>query len=345
MKSFHLLRTSALSPFVKFLDNLGSPVDRLLEQHKLNRDLIFDPNAYCIERQFWLFIEGASRLEGSENLGSLVGLNYDTEDYGTLGKIAMQKPNLEKSLQTISFSIGKHYSRFKNKIHLTINPTVAKVGFQKLNLVDYLGHQYIEQTMFFAIYKLIQDYLGEKGKLCQFYTPDIRMFNYWRSFSLFDEQQWHLSNTCYAITFPSNLLYTSGLGKKLKIPQSDVESWISSQPPESFAEKVTLLMPFFVAQGIIKITEVADLIGMSERTLLRRFENSGTSYAKILEQNRFAIAKQKLINENISIAEISLYLGYDYPEHFSRAFKRWSGMSPLAFRQNLSRRNLDFISS
>ena len=95
-------------------------------------------------------------------------------------------------------------------------------------------------------------------------------------------------------------------------------------------------MPSLVEQGIIKITDIADLIGISERTLRRRLANGGTNYNKILEQNRLAIAKEKLINSNDSIIEIAEDLGYQYPEHFSRAFKRWIGMSPRIFRQKLS---------
>ncbi len=334
MKSLHIVRSSGLLPFVKFLDNIGCPVNRLLEQHKLRRDLIFNPNGYLPEYQRWLFIEQAARLEGLKTLGGLVSLNCSVEDHGLLTQIAIQQPTLEKSLQIFCFLIGKHQTRLKNKIHFTIKPPIATVSFPKYNVVDFSGHDLGEQTLLFGIFKIIQKYLGKKDKLCEFYFPDIKKLNYWRSSSLFDEQKWHLSNSCYAITFPSNLVYTSCFTKKLEIPQSDVESWVSSQPPESFTAKINLLMPSFVEQGIIKITDISDLIGIGERTLRRRLENSGTSYRKILQQNLLEISQQKLLNSNDSIAEISFKLGYEYPEHFSRAFKLWTGTSPSKFRLN-----------
>ena len=335
MKSFHIVRASGLLPFVKFLESIGSPVDPLLEQYKLKRDLIFNSNAYFLEPPRWLFMEKAARIEGLENLGGLVALNCAIEDHGLITQIAINKPTLEESLQTLCFLVGKHYSRLKNKIHFTIKPPLATVSFQKYNLGDFPGYHHGEQTTLFVIFSLIQEYLGDKAKECAFYIPETKILNSWKSSSLFDEHQWHLSNSSYyAITFPCNLLYTSRASKKLIIPTSAVKSWIRSQPSESFTEKLNLLMPSLVKQGIIKITDIADLIGISERTLRRRLANSGTNYNKILEQNRLAIAKEKLINSNDSITEIAAYLGYDYPEHFSRAFKSWSGISPLKFRKN-----------
>ena len=334
MKSLHIVRSSGLLPYIKFIESIGIPVDSLLEKHRISRDLILNPNAYFTENQRWSFIEEAARLEGIKNFGGLVSLNCPVEDHGLITQVVIRQPTLEKSLQAFCSLIGKHQTRLKNKIHFTIQPPIAKVNFPRYNIVDSSGHDIGEQTLLFAIFKIIQKYLGKKSKLCEFYFPNRKQLKNWRRSPVFDEQLWHVNNSGYAITFPSYFLYSSGSQKKLEIPQSHIESWIDSQPPDSFAEKVNLLMPSFLEQGLFKVRDIADLIGMNERTFRRRLSNSGISYRKLLEQTRLEIAKQRLINSKDSIEEIAFKLGYEYPEHFSRAFKFWTGSSPSKFRIN-----------
>ena len=45
------------------------------------------------------------------------------------------------------------------------------------------------------------------------------------------------------------------------------------------------------------------------------------------------LAKDLLIHPEKSIGEIAYYLGYQYPQYFSRAFKKAVGCSPNEYRQ------------
>jgi AraC-like DNA-binding protein len=93
-------------------------------------------------------------------------------------------------------------------------------------------------------------------------------------------------------------------------------------------------MPSLIQQHILNIEDVAEVMGISKRTLQRNLGNAGINYREMLEQTRYAIARQKLANSELSVTELALDLGYSSSEHFSRAFKRWSGMSPLKFRRS-----------
>lgn len=53
------------------------------------------------------------------------------------------------------------------------------------------------------------------------------------------------------------------------------------------------------------------------------------SQSKIID-----IAKERILNLDKSIVEVSLELGYKYPHHFSRLFKRKTGFSPIDYREN-----------
>lgn len=92
-----------------------------------------------------------------------------------------------------------------------------------------------------------------------------------------------------------------------------------------------------LAEGIPKIDTVAKLLGMSERTLQRRLRESGLSYYDIGDSARKDLACRLLTTTNSSLTDIALMIGFSETSAFSRAFKRWSGASPSAYRKQRDR--------
>jgi len=84
----------------------------------------------------------------------------------------------------------------------------------------------------------------------------------------------------------------------------------------------------------IEIEEVARLTDMSVRTLQRQLKKRGLRFNDLLNQAKFEHAKQMLGDPEMSIKAAAASLGYSDPAHFPRAFRRWSGLSPTAFKKN-----------
>lgn len=77
---------------------------------------------------------------------------------------------------------------------------------------------------------------------------------------------------------------------------------------------------------------VAKRLGMTGRSLQRRLKDEGTSFNAIREELRRELAERYLA-DGLAIAEISFLLGFSEPSAFFRAFKRWTGSTPLAHRE------------
>jgi AraC-like DNA-binding protein len=84
------------------------------------------------------------------------------------------------------------------------------------------------------------------------------------------------------------------------------------------------------------IEQVARSLNMSTRTLQRRLAENVNSFAEIRDQIRFQLAAEALKSKRKSIEEIGDKLGFSDRHSFSRAFKRWSGLTPSTFRKNPS---------
>ncbi|WP_457092560.1 AraC family transcriptional regulator [Microvirga sp. P5_D2] len=78
--------------------------------------------------------------------------------------------------------------------------------------------------------------------------------------------------------------------------------------------------------------DIADLLAMHRRTLSRRLKGSGVGYRAITNEIRFEIARQLLQDTEVPLGQIAAALGYSEASAFTRAFRRWSGRTPTAWR-------------
>jgi len=80
------------------------------------------------------------------------------------------------------------------------------------------------------------------------------------------------------------------------------------------------------------VDSIAKKLGLTGRSLQRRLDDEGTTFNKLREQVRRELA-QRYLDDGLAIAEISFLLGFSEPSAFFRAFKRWTGETPLAHRR------------
>lgn len=80
------------------------------------------------------------------------------------------------------------------------------------------------------------------------------------------------------------------------------------------------------------IAEVADALHFSVRTLSRHLGAEGTSFQAIKDELRRDVAIQRLTKTNVPIAVIGAEIGFDDPTTFHRAFRKWTGSTPGAYR-------------
>ena len=76
---------------------------------------------------------------------------------------------------------------------------------------------------------------------------------------------------------------------------------------------------------------VAIHLGISSRTLHRKLAEKNIRYSTLLQEVRYQLAKQYLDEGELSISAVAHILGYSEQSAFTRAFKSWSGMTPIAY--------------
>ncbi len=88
-----------------------------------------------------------------------------------------------------------------------------------------------------------------------------------------------------------------------------------------------------LSDGLPKMEDVARRLGMSVRSLHRRLADVGLSFQMLSEETRRDLAEGLLRDERYALSEIAFLTGFSEQSSFTRAFKRWNGVTPASYRK------------
>lgn len=115
-----------------------------------------------------------------------------------------------------------------------------------------------------------------------------------------------------------------------------LEGLYTSLPdPITTSLRVRQLIAAELRHGRPSSLSVARKLHMSRRTLVRRLEAEGTSFTDQLEELRRQLALRFVTMRTLPLGEITALLGFSHVQGFHRAFKRWTGQTPLRYRENV----------
>jgi AraC-like DNA-binding protein len=105
------------------------------------------------------------------------------------------------------------------------------------------------------------------------------------------------------------------------------------RPGAALGDRVTgLLRELISEEEPLRARAVATRLRMSVRTLQRRLEEEGASFAAIADAVRREAAEALIGDEGVPLGEVAFRAGFSDFATFSRAFRRWTGRSPGAAR-------------
>jgi len=101
---------------------------------------------------------------------------------------------------------------------------------------------------------------------------------------------------------------------------------------EDISTRVRAVIVDQLPSGGISDETVAEALYMNSRTLQRRLCEAGTTFKSLLVEVRRELAEKYVLDQKLTITEISYLLGFSQTSAFSRAFKSWTGRAPSATR-------------
>ncbi|HEY1266613.1 MAG TPA: AraC family transcriptional regulator [Candidatus Binatia bacterium] len=113
---------------------------------------------------------------------------------------------------------------------------------------------------------------------------------------------------------------------------------LEEMPPEDgFLASVRKAVADTMRNGDCMLATVAKRLGMTARTLQRTLKEHRTEFQVLLDDTRYRFAQNYLKQSEHTLTEVAFLLGYSELSAFNRAFKRWTGATPMEYRRKFSR--------
>lgn len=121
----------------------------------------------------------------------------------------------------------------------------------------------------------------------------------------------------------------------LRLMERQVDAAMAQLPEDGdLAEMTRRVIARMAPQGMPELPHVAHELRLSPRVFYRRLAAQGLNFRELRESALRRLAEMHLRDERLTLAEVGALLGYSEQSAFSRAFRRWAGVSPQHWRRD-----------
>jgi AraC-like DNA-binding protein len=279
-------------------------------------------------------LENARQLSALPEFGLCLGRKLGPSAHGPMGYLALSSPDLITALEALrdflpvripfaqlGLQLDTDWLSCSLQIALPASPESRRLLLECFALViqsmveAVLGRSLTEATVLFdferpAYHRVYRQFLHSRVR---FSKPDNTF--------LLPAKLARVRNAC-------------GDTASYAMAQAMCQSLLQQVPGSSvsMAGRVRRLL-LSQPMGTVSEQDLALALYVSKRTLARRLQQEGTGYRQIREQLLSQLASRHLQESGLSVEAVAALLGYHDTANFRRAFKRWFGQTPQAYRR------------
>ena len=309
--------------FVTYLDRTGYPVREWLSEECLPISLVRQMEGFVSEYHLRKFLVMAAERTGIEDLGLKVA---DTISMDRIGDLST-KMKAEGSLYASLGLFCKEVAEVNSHATFWLSHNDGQTWFFRHNPDELdVAQDIAEQFTVMYMVKLVQLTAGPEWYPEQVWlkSPGLRGY---KRYPEFKNSKISLARGVTAVMLPED-------DESTDIPKRMIPPL--PQPP-SLGDSLKTLLSMYLPDDCPGIELAAELSRLSVRTFKRKLANEKTTYRNLLQQARFEMACSMLENTDMNILDIANSIAYSHPGNFTRAFQKWSGLSPQKYREKHGR--------
>lgn len=334
-----IVLAAAATGLVDFIEAQGGDVDSIFGNSGIAPDMAGAPtlkvklSAYCR-----LFEEASRQIRaghfGAGNFGLWFGQQFQPRDLGMWGYAAVSAPTLGAALDNLVRLF--HYHQESSWMRLAKGADgMMRLEYQiySSEIVERRQDAELSLGMFANV---MRDCAGPKWSPVEVHFEHPRP-EFWKEHEAAFDAPVYFSQPTNALLFRPELLDRPMPGSDLQLMtmmQTCLESLGSHRSgDEGLVDRVKTAIRVNLPAGYPSLDNIAHELRVAPASIQRELSERGLTYKDAVELTRQSLARMYLDQRQLPLTEIALLLGYSELSAFTRAFTRWTGASPRAYRK------------
>jgi AraC-like DNA-binding protein len=331
MNSIPLVRARYANAFLMALKKRGVPTGSYVKSARLPESLLLNPDGLISALSLWKLAGDIGRDPDQRDIGLEAGA-MPISAYGDFGRRVTCAPSLYQAIKTFCHCAASEYSR--SDFYLTRDNDIAWFCRGPIEGTTDQAMQ-VEFYLIMLMIQIVRAALGPHWK------PDRLRLQTLEEHGQFDSDVLRGINIKYRAPFTAISIPLASLAAPLSRRSDDSAQsgarHLSGSSSQALSENLKKGLKQLLASHVnicsLSIDLAAEILGVSSRTLQRYLRKQGSTYTMLIDEICFKLSREMMLDKNFSITEIAFQLGYSDVAHFSRAFRRITGLSPRCYRR------------
>ena len=306
----------------------------LLAEAGIDPAVAQDPDGEVTLPQMKAFWETAYRQSGDPYLAINAGIRAAHGSYKTLDYMFLSAKTVEDGITAFvdHFRLINTWLNFdidgdQNGVHVVLNSRIGPVPHPAVEITFAVFTERLRKVLGSGWTPFRVSFLHQPVGEASFYEGFFRApvsFGADAAAMSFTADQW-------ATPLPGG---DDGL---FRVLTSHAELLGANRPdPDDPVQRARAEILRVLKDGVPTVEDTAGALGIGARTFQRRLSDQNLSFSQIVDQVREEQARELVTLGAMSLSETAFFLGFADQSAFSRAFKRWTGQTPRAFRGDAS---------
>ncbi|SDR64321.1 AraC-type DNA-binding protein [Rhizobiales bacterium GAS113] len=331
-----VLRVGAVLALPDILHDLGAEPDLIMSAAGVAAETFADPENMIPFAALGRILALGVATTGCAHLGLLLGQRSEASSLGIVGLLAQHSKFVGIALETMV----NHRRLYQAGMMANLNVAggTAVLSYAINESVE--GADQISDAVIATAFKVVRGLCGEPWSPTEVLLPRRRPADD-TPFVTFFQAPLRFGAESAALAFPEHWL-THVPPRRNPIIHELLQKRITElqgREREGFALRLRPIVRTLVLTHRCSAEAAAQLFNMSPTTFDRRLAEEKLEFRKIAGEVRYEIARLMLAEPSVTLAEVAARLDYSCPSAFARAFQRWSGGSPSAWRNRNAKRS------
>ena len=329
----HVLKSHTLPRYVARLRAAGGEVATLLKRYGLPQDTPDLPEVEIPLEQFQAISDDLARALGDSFMGLNLARALPPAAFGVVELSARSAPSFGAAAQRLVRYIGllNDFEVFTLEVHGAEGAMSHRIPGVPLALGRH-GNEQLLALMTRVIREILQrPWAPRRVSFVHRAPPDAGALH-----AFFETKNIEFGQTHNALHFEAKTIdlpvATANPALLQMLDEQAHRALGTHTGPGDDLARVRERIRQELQDGPPALERVAAGLKMSARTLQRRLADLGLKFSEVVEETRRDLAQDYLARSNLALAEVAFLLGYADLATFIRAFKRWTGHTPKAYR-------------